>query len=129
MPEIEVIKVEGLYEVFSPHAIRHNGVVYVSGCVPLDKDKKLVGRGDLAEQTRKTLANLELVLKAAGTDFSHLLKTTVFLTDISKKPLCDAVRREIFASRPPASTAVEVKGLGGDGIMIELDAIAAMPSR
>lgn len=127
MSEIEVIKAKDLYAMFSAHAIRHGDVVYVSGCVPLDANKNLVGKDDLEAQTRKTLSNLELVLRAAGTDFQHLLKTTVYMTDISKRAIPDAVRREVFGQRAPASTIIQVAALDG-GVMIEIDAIAAIPS-
>jgi 2-iminobutanoate/2-iminopropanoate deaminase len=68
------------------------------------------------------------VLEAAGTDFSHILKTTVFMTDISRRKVPDAVRREYFGDRPPASTILEVTALTGKGIEIEIEAIAAIPS-
>jgi enamine deaminase RidA (YjgF/YER057c/UK114 family) len=129
MPEIDVIKASGIYEIFSAHATRHADLVYVSGVVPWDVNKVLVGKDDLEAQTRKTLSNLETVLRAAGTDLQHILKTTLYLTDISKRALADKVRREIFGSRTPASTMVEVSRLAGDGIMIEIDAVAVVPSR
>ena len=126
--EIETVETDGLYEVFSADAIRYGDLVFVSGCVPYDTDGNLVGRGDLEAQTRKTLENLELVLKSAGTDFAHVIKTTVYMTDISKRGVTHELRREIFGARPPASTMVEVSALGGEGIEIEIDAIAAIPS-
>jgi 2-iminobutanoate/2-iminopropanoate deaminase len=127
MTGIETIEAEGLQEMFSADAIRYGDLLFVSGCVPLATDGTLVGRGDLEAQTRKTLSNLELVLRAAGTDFAHVLKTTVYLTDISRRGVTHAIRAEIFGQRPPASTMVEVSALGGDGIEIEIDAIAAIP--
>jgi 2-iminobutanoate/2-iminopropanoate deaminase len=127
MADIETIQVEGIYKIFSAHATRHNGLVYVSGCVSLDENSKLVGPGDMAAQTRQTIANLERVLAAAGTDLAHVLKTTVFMTDLSKRAESHKVRRELFNDRMPASSLVEVTALAGDGLMIEIEAIAAMP--
>jgi enamine deaminase RidA (YjgF/YER057c/UK114 family) len=127
MSDIEEIKADGLQAMFSADAIRYGDLVFVSGCVPLDTDGNLVGAGDLERQTRKTLENLELVLRSAGTDFQHVLKTTVYLTNIEERGVTHAIRREIFGARPPASTMVEVSRLGGEGIEVEIDAIAAIP--
>jgi 2-iminobutanoate/2-iminopropanoate deaminase len=126
MPDIEEIHADGLQEMFSADAIRWGELVLVSGCVPLDGDGQLVGAGDLAAQTRKTLENLELVLRSAGSDFAHVLKTTVYLTNIAERGVTHDIRREIFGARPPASTMVEVSALGGEGIDIEIDAIAVV---
>jgi 2-iminobutanoate/2-iminopropanoate deaminase len=125
--DITEIKAEGLQEMFSADAIRYGDLLFVSGCVPLDSAGNLVGRGDLEAQTRKTLENLELVLRSAGTGFEHVLKTTVFMTNIEQRGVTHAIRAEIFGKRPPASTMVEVSRLGGEGIEIEIDAIAAVP--
>jgi 2-iminobutanoate/2-iminopropanoate deaminase len=114
--------------MFSADAIRYGDLLFVSGCVPMDAEGSLVGEGDLEAQTRKVMENMANVLEAAGTDFSHILKTTVFMTDISRRKVPDAVRREYFGDRPPASTILEVTALTGKGIEIEIEAIAAIPS-
>src|SRR5262245_6432706 len=114
--------------MFSADAIRWGDLLFVSGCVPMDTDGALVGEGDLEEQTRKVMENLEKVLSAAGTDVSHILKTTVFMTDIAQRKIPDAIRREYFKDRRPASTIVEVTALTAEGIDIEIEAIAAIPS-
>jgi 2-iminobutanoate/2-iminopropanoate deaminase len=87
-----------------------------------------VGEGDLERQTRQVMENLENVLRAAGTDCSHILKTTVFMTDIGRREIPDAIRREYFIDRRPASTIVEVTALTATGIEIEIEAIATVPS-
>jgi 2-iminobutanoate/2-iminopropanoate deaminase len=127
MSEIEVIEAD-IQPMFSADAIRHGDLLYVSGCVPLDTAGNLVGRGDLAAQMHKTLENLGTVLAAGGSGFEHVIKTTVFITDIKKKPLTYDVRRQFFGDRPPASTMVEISALDGEGIEIEIDAIAAIPA-
>lgn len=114
--------------MFSADAIRHGDLLFVSGCVPMDESGALVGAGDLEAQTRKVMENMEKVLAAGGTDFSHVLKTTVFMTDIAQRKVPDAVRREYFGERPPASTILEVTALTAPGIDIEIEAIAAIPS-
>jgi 2-iminobutanoate/2-iminopropanoate deaminase len=94
----------------------------------MDSDGALVGKDDLEQQTRKVMENLEAVLSAAGTDFAHILKTTVFMTDIGRRAIPDAIRREYFTERRPASTIVEVTALTAEGIEIEIEAIATVPS-
>jgi enamine deaminase RidA (YjgF/YER057c/UK114 family) len=128
MAELQPVEAD-IQPMFSADAMRYGDLLFVSGCVPLDHEGNLVGKGDLAAQMRKALENLGTVLAAAGTDFEHVIKTSVFLTDISKKPLTYDVRREFFGSRPPASTLVEVSGLDGEGLEVEIDAIAAMPEK
>jgi 2-iminobutanoate/2-iminopropanoate deaminase len=67
-------------------------------------------------------------LTAGGTDFAHVLKTTVYMTDIARRKVTDTVRREYFGERPPASTILEVTALTAPGIEIEIEAIAAIPA-
>lgn len=126
MAKIEEIKAD-IQKMFSADAVRVGDFVFVSGCVPLTADGELVGEGDLEAQTKKTLENLGTVLAAAGTDFEHVVKTTVFLTDIGERGVTHELRREIFGARPPASTMVEVSRLSHDTIEIEMDAVAVMP--
>jgi 2-iminobutanoate/2-iminopropanoate deaminase len=127
MPAIETIVAEGIQPMFSADAIRYGDLVFVSGCVPMDAEGNVVHAGDLEAQCRKVLDNMRIVLEAAGTDFAHVLKTTVYLRDISQRGVTHSIRAEIFGERPPASTIVEVSGLSGDDVGIEIDAIAAIP--
>ena len=127
MPELQEIEAE-IQPMFSADAIRFGDLLFVSGCVPMDTDGSLVGDGDLEAQTRKVMENMRSVLEASGSSFSHVLKTTVFMTDISRREIPDAIRREYFRDRRPASTIVEVTALTGEGIEIEIEAIAAIPS-
>jgi len=128
MPEIQTIEAE-IAPMFSADAIRYGDLLFVSGCIPADIDGNIVERGDLGGQMRRALENMRTVLEAAGTDFSHLIKTTVFVTDISRKPETYPVRTEFFGDRPPASTMVEVTQCsGGPDVLIEIDAIAAIPA-
>ena len=113
--------------MFSADAIRHGDLLFVSGCVPMDTEGNLVGEGDLEAQTRKVMENMATVLEAGGTDFPNVLKTTVYMTDITRRKVADAVRREYFGQRPPASTILEVTALTAPGIEIEIEAVAAIP--
>lgn len=127
MPDIAPIKAD-IAPMFSADAIRYGSLLFVSGCIPADVDGTIVAKDDLGGQMRRALENMRSVLNAAGTDFQHVLKTTVFVTDISRKPETYDVRREFFGHQPPASTMVEVTECsGGPDVLIEIDAIVAIP--
>jgi enamine deaminase RidA (YjgF/YER057c/UK114 family) len=128
MPERSEVEAPGLYPMFSADAVRYGDLIFVSGCVSADGEGNIVGEGDLAAQTRKTLDNLRMVLQASGADLKDVLKTTVFMLDISQRGVTHDIRQEYFGDSPPASTMVEVKGLGRPEYLIEIDAIAAAPS-
>jgi 2-iminobutanoate/2-iminopropanoate deaminase len=128
MAERTEIEVPGLYPMFSADAVRYGDLIFVSGCVSADSEGNIVGEGDLAVQTRQTIENLRMVLQASGAELKDVLKTTVFMLDISQRGLTHDIRKEYFGDSPPASTMVEVKGLGRPEYLIEIDAIAAAPA-
>ena len=101
--------------------------LFTSGITPRDDAGNLVGVGDMAAQIDRTLANLEDVLRAAGTGFADVVKLTVFVTNI------DAYRDARTASgacidaamsAAPASTLVEVSRLADPDMMVEIEAVA-----
>jgi 2-iminobutanoate/2-iminopropanoate deaminase len=126
----EEIRVPGQAEPISHYtdAVRAGELVFVSGCVPVDADGRLVGGGDVVAQARQALANVEAVLTAAGAAFADVVKVTVYLTDVDDRPKIDPVRREFFGSARPASTLVEVSRLAIPGAKIEIEAVAALAS-
>jgi 2-iminobutanoate/2-iminopropanoate deaminase len=71
---------------------------------------------------------LGAALEAAGTDFAHVLKVTVFLTDAADRAVVNDVRKEFFGTARPASTLIEVSALVLDGLKVEIEAIAGIPS-
>jgi reactive intermediate/imine deaminase len=123
---VEEIKAD-IQPMFSADAIRSGDLLFVSGCVPMDAAGNLVGKDDLEAQTNQVMENMSRVLDAAGTDFARVLKTTVFMTDISRRTVADRIRRRYFGDRPPASTIVEVTALTAPGIEIEIEAITTFP--
>ena len=100
----------------------------MSGIVPVDRDRRLVGGDDVAAQARAVFENMAEVLAAAGCTFADVVKVTVFLTDVDDRPLVNPVREEVFGATRPASTLVEVSALVIPGARIEVDAIALIPS-
>jgi 2-iminobutanoate/2-iminopropanoate deaminase len=106
-------------------AIRHAGVVYLSGQIPLDPATgKLVG-DDIEAQTERVLENLRAVLSEAGSGFPQLLRVSVFLIDMREFPRFNAVYARILGDARPARSTVQVAALPL-GARIEIDAIAAV---
>jgi reactive intermediate/imine deaminase len=109
-------------------AVRANDLLFVSGIVPVDERRELVGGDDVVAQARQVFANMGAVLAAAGCGFEDVVKVTVFLTDVADRPLVNPVRQEVFGETRPASTLVEVSALVIPGARIEVDAVALVPS-
>ncbi len=109
-------------------AVQVGDLLFVSGVVPVDAERRLVGGDDVVAQARQVFANMRDVLAAAGCTFADVVKVTVFLTDVADRPLVNPVRQEVFGDTRPASTLVEVSGLVIPGAKIEVEAIAVVPS-
>ena len=103
-------------------AIKANGFIFTSGQIPLTPDGKLV-EGDIHEQTRQVLTNLNAVLEAAGSSLEHIVKTTIYLTNMDDFIAVNTVYAEFFAGAYPARSTVAVKTLPKN-VQIEIDAIA-----
>jgi 2-iminobutanoate/2-iminopropanoate deaminase len=125
----EEIRVPGQPEPISHYtdAVRAGELVFVSGCVPVDREGRLVGGDDVVAQARQTLTNVGAVLAAAGCTFADVAKVTIFLTDVDDRPLINPVRQEFFGDARPASTLVEVSRLAIPGAKIEVEAVAVVP--
>jgi 2-iminobutanoate/2-iminopropanoate deaminase len=106
-------------------AVIANGMVYCSGQVAIDPATGALLSGDVQLQTRQVLNNLSAVLKAAGADFSTVVKTTVFLKSMDDFSAMNEVYAEIFGDNRPARAAVEVSRLPKD-VDVEIDAIAVV---
>ncbi|SRR5688572_5487109 len=107
-------------------AIKAGGVVYVSGQLGLVPNTKEFAGETVAEQTAQVLKNLQAILEAAGTDLAHVVKTTVFLTDMATFSEMNTVYATFFADDPPARAAFAVKALPLGG-RVEIEAVAVMP--
>ncbi|HEY7289454.1 MAG TPA: Rid family detoxifying hydrolase [Vicinamibacterales bacterium] len=102
-------------------------LVFVSGQAAMNP---ATGRlaGDTVElQTEQCLKNVQAILQAAGSDLQHVLRCGVFLLDMREFPKMNAVYQRIFGEHRPARTTVQVAGLPGDGLLVEIDAIAYVP--
>jgi reactive intermediate/imine deaminase len=123
-------RVEGLSEPISHYtdAVRHGDHLFISGVAPFDAQGRLVGEGDVVEQTRQVFRNMELVLKAAGLGFGDVLKVTVYLTDVADRKAINPVRQQYFGEARPASTLIGVAQLAIPGMKVEIEAVAGFPA-
>jgi 2-iminobutanoate/2-iminopropanoate deaminase len=126
MSDREEIRVPGQPEPISHYtdAVRAGDLLFVSGCVPVDGDGRLVDGEDIVAQARQTFANVGAVLAAGGSSPAHVVKITVFLTDIDDRPKINPIRQAFFGETRPASTLVEVSRLAIPGAKIEVEAVA-----
>ncbi|MDQ3996837.1 MAG: RidA family protein [Gemmatimonadota bacterium] len=106
-------------------AVAANGFLFTAGQIPLDPVTGQVIGGDVTAQTERVLANLAAVLEAAGTSWSAVVRTTVFLHDMNDFPAVNQVYGRVLGSARPARSTVQVAALPR-GVLIEIDAIAAL---
>lgn len=104
-------------------AIEANGMVFASGQVPIDPATGNFVEGGIKEQTRQSLTNAQNILREAGTDLAHVVKTTVFLSDMDNFAAMNEVYAEFFTKPYPARSAVAVKTLP-KGALVEVECIA-----
>jgi enamine deaminase RidA (YjgF/YER057c/UK114 family) len=102
-------------------------VAYISGQVALNKAGELVGEGDIVAQTRQVFENIKAALDELGTDFGAVVKLNYYAVDVARLAEIREVRSE-YLTTPPASTFVVVKGLVRPELLIEIEAIVALPS-
>ena len=112
-------------EAIGPYsqAIRANGFVFVSGQVAFDPATKQIIDGEVAAQTERVMKNLAAILKAAGTGLEKVVKSTVFLKNMSDFAAMNEVYGKYFTSAPPARSTVEVARLPRE-VLVEIDVIA-----
>ena len=103
-------------------AIRAGDTVYLSGQIPLDPATGELVAGDMEAQVRRVFENLQAVAAAAGGDLAHLVKLTVYLTDLAHFALVNRVMAEYFSQPYPARAAVGVAALP-KGAAVEMDGI------
>jgi reactive intermediate/imine deaminase len=106
-------------------AVRAGDVVYLSGQIPLDPASGELIAGDMEAQVRRVFENLKAVAEAAGADLSHVVKLTVYLTDLAHFALVNRVMAEYFTQPYPARAAVGVAALP-KGATVEMDGILAL---
>jgi 2-iminobutanoate/2-iminopropanoate deaminase len=103
-------------------AIQAGGLVFLSGQIAMDEQGKL-HTDDITTETTKVMENVGTLLRAAGLDHSHLVKVTIFLSDMAHYATVNEVYGAYFKDVPPAREAVAVKGLPR-GVNVEISGIA-----
>jgi len=109
-------------------AIKAGDFVFVSGQIPLDPASGALVDGGIGGQTHRVLKNLDAILRAAGTSFSHVVKTTVYLADMSEFAAMNAIYAEYFPAPAPARATVQAARLPRD-VKVEIDVIAYVGNR
>jgi len=108
-------------------AVRAHGFLFTAGQIPLHPDTMEVVDGDVTAQTEQVLANLTAVLKAAGADWSHVVKTTVFLTTMDDFGAMNTVYARVLGESRPARSTIAVAGLPR-AVRVEIELVAALPA-
>ncbi|HJP61012.1 MAG TPA: RidA family protein [Gemmatimonadaceae bacterium] len=105
-----------------------NGFLYTAGQIPLDPTSGKMVEGGIVEQTDRVMQNIQEVLTAAGVSWNEVVKTTVYLNDLSNFPTVNDVYGKWLGDARPARSTVQVTALPR-GALVEIDAVAAVGSK
>lgn len=110
------------------HIVKSGKLLFIAGQTGVNAEGKVVGAG-MKEQVEQVMTNLVTALKSQGADFSHVTKTTTFVTSISefRSPEVAAVRAKYVGANPPANTLVQIQQLADPAYKVEIEAIAVLP--
>lgn len=106
-------------------AVRSGDTVYISGQIPLDPETMQVVDGDIEAMIRRVFDSLQAICEASGGSLSHIVKLTIYLTDLGNFPTVNEVMAEYFQAPYPARAAVGVAALP-KGVQVEMDAILTL---
>jgi len=107
-------------------AVRVGGQIWVSGTTATDAEGEIVGKGDARAQTVQTLKNIEAALARAGAKMEHVVRTRIFVKDISQWEAVGRAHGEVFGKVRPACSMVEVAGLVSPDMLVEIEAEAVV---
>ncbi len=125
MPEI--IETSNAPAAVGPYsqAVLAGKTLYISGQLPIDPSTGAFSASDICGQTEQSLKNIGAILKAAGADYSNVVKTTVMLSDIGNFSAMNEVYAKYFSGKCPARAAFAVKDLP-KGALVEIEAVACL---
>jgi 2-iminobutanoate/2-iminopropanoate deaminase len=105
-------------------AIQAGNMLFISGQIAIQKSSgKILSEGSIEDETRQVMENIGAILKAAGLDFSHVAKSSIFLKDMGSFPKVNEVYGTYFSQQPPARETIEVSRLPKD-VNVEISCIA-----
>jgi enamine deaminase RidA (YjgF/YER057c/UK114 family) len=107
-------------------AVRLGNVIEVAGTTAVDEQGNVVGPDDPYEQTRFILTKIDRALQAAGASLADVVRTRIFVTDISRWEAVGRAHGEFFRTIKPAATMVEVKALISPELLVEIEATALL---
>jgi reactive intermediate/imine deaminase len=127
MAAIERLMLDGQPEPVSHycHVTKAGNLVWVSGTVGVAADGSVPA--DVVEQFEIAIANMDACLKAVGAGAEHVVKVTVYLTDVADRQKINPIRQRYFGGHRPASTLVEVSALVLPALKVEIEAQAVLP--
>ena len=122
---LTVVHTEAAPKAIGPYsqAIRSGELVFTAGQIPLNPETGALVEGGIEIQTRQALTNLARVLEAAGSSLGRVVKTTVFMQDLSEFAAMNAVYGEYFTANPPARSTIQAAALPR-GAKVEIECIA-----
>ena len=103
-------------------------LLFISGLISMDADGNIVGEGDIRAQATQTLENIRKVVEANGGSMADIVQVTVYVTDITAFSSISDIRESYFPKDGPASAIVEVGALALPELLIEISAVASLPS-
>ncbi|MBY0496238.1 MAG: RidA family protein [Cyanobacteria bacterium] len=123
----ELVTAAGAPKAIGPYspAVKAGNLLFLSGSIPLDPVSGQLVEGGITEQTTRVLENIKGLLAAAGTDFNHVVRTTVFMVDLGEFAAMNEVYSSYFAAPYPARSTVQVARLPRD-VRVEIDVIAIL---
>jgi 2-iminobutanoate/2-iminopropanoate deaminase len=122
---MEIIQTKNAPAPIGPYnqAVVHENTIYISGQVALDPESGKMDNANVAEETHQVMRNLGAVLKAAGSDYDHIIKCSIFILDMNEFKAINEVYASFFKDHHPARETVEVSKLPA-GARVEISAIA-----
>jgi 2-iminobutanoate/2-iminopropanoate deaminase len=128
MPRKEIFRTEKAPAPKGPYsqAVMHNGVMYISGQVPVDPVTGFLVRGTIEEETETVLNNLKIIVEEAGSGMEYVLRVSCYLADMEDFARFNSVYEKYFETSRPARSAIQAGRLPLD-VQIEIDAIVALP--
>jgi len=125
---VKAVRSDGAAAALGPYsqAVRTGQFLFVSGQIPLDPSTGQIVSDDIREQAHRVLRSLGAILETAGGSFEHVVRTTVFLTDLGDFAAMNEVYASYFGDPAPARSTVQVAALP-KSVRLEIDAIAVLP--